>query len=110
MKFRKKKTGVKTMTQEDIDKGLEELFKGQKKAERSKSSVDFVERRESIKRAGSPRLSFEPDPEPEPEEEEEPFWSGQEWEKWAYSMYKNYPETRKFLPSWFLEAIEEATN
>lgn len=100
-----KKQRMRTMTQEDIDRGLEEVFKGQRKPEQRFAEV---EERESIKRAGgSPRLSFEPEPEPEPEDEQ-PYWSGEEWEQWAYSMYKNYPETRKFLPDWFLEALSEA--
>jgi len=99
-----KQPQIRNMTQEDIDRGLEEMFKGQKK-------VETVERRENIKRAGAPRLTFEPEPEPEPEpEEDEAYWNGGEWEQWAYEMYKNYPDSRKFLPDWFLQALKEAMN
>ena len=96
---------MKTMTQEDIDKGLEELFKGQKKPEEK----TVAQQRENLPRAGAPKLSFEPEPEPEPEEEET-YWTGEDWEKWAYSMYKNYPDSRNFLPEWFLKAIQDALN
>ena len=91
-------SNFKPMTQEDIDRGLEEMFKGQRRPD---------EITPQKKPTNTPRLSFEPEPEPEPEEES-PYWDGKEWEQWAYSMYKNYPETRKFLPNWFIEAIQEA--
>lgn len=44
----------------------------------------------------------------EPEEEEdEPFWDGSQWEDWALTMYDNYPDTRQFLPEWFVKAVQE---
>lgn len=45
-------------------------------------------------------------PEPEPEEEE-PYWSGEEWEAWAYQMAVNYPDVQQFLPEWFMQALQE---
>jgi len=52
-------------------------------------------------------LSFEiPTPEPEPVQEQ-PYWSGEEWEKWAFSIYQHYQQYRKFLPEWFIDAVEE---
>ena len=40
------------------------------------------------------------------QQEEEPYWSAEEWEDWCVDIYKNYPEMRKYLPAWFIEAIE----
>lgn len=45
-------------------------------------------------------------PEPEPEDEE-PYWSGEEWEAWAYQMAVSYPDVQQFLPEWFMQALQE---
>ena len=52
----------------------------------------------------------EPKPEEKPkveEEKKEPFWDGVGWEEWAYQIYDNYPEMRKYLPEWFITAMEQ---
>lgn len=41
------------------------------------------------------------------EEEEEPYWTAEQWEDWAISMYENVEESRQFLPDWVVKAIEE---
>lgn len=45
--------------------------------------------------------------EPKEEKEDEPYWSAEQWEEWAYNLYKNYAETHEYLPDWFLEAMED---
>jgi len=42
-----------------------------------------------------------------PKSEPQPYWSAEQWEEWAYQLYKNYPDTHEYLPDWFLEAMEE---
>jgi len=49
----------------------------------------------------------QPKQEQQKEEEVQPYWSPQDWEKWALDLYNNYPETKQFLPSWFIKAVEE---
>jgi hypothetical protein len=52
----------------------------------------------------------QPKPEEQPKQEtekKEPFWDGVGWEEWAYQIYDNYPEMRKYLPEWFIEAMEQ---
>lgn len=39
--------------------------------------------------------------------DEEPYWSAEEWEAWALEMFDNYPDYRKVLPEWFVEAASE---
>jgi len=90
----------KVMTEKDMDEGLRELFQKQK----SKQSTYPHQRPERRQ----PSLYKQPEPEPEPEEEDEyAYWSPEEWEEWALALYKTYPDIRKYLPEWFLEAVEE---
>lgn len=52
----------------------------------------------------------QPQQKPEPPEEpkgEQPYWTSQEWEQYFLDVYEQYPEVRKYLPDWFVEAIEE---
>ena len=37
---------------------------------------------------------------------EEPYWRAEEGEEWAVGMYYDIPSSRKYLPSWILEAIK----
>jgi len=106
MKFGKKKSNtqpkVPMYTQKDIDDGLERAFSGARKS-RQQNYQPFVQKQQKRKS----KLSFEiPTPEPEPVQEQ-PYWSGEEWEKWAFSIYQHYQQYRKFLPEWFIDAVEE---
>ena len=100
MKFGNKKIGIRTMTQEDIDRGLKEMFSGQKPVE----STEYEPPKKDIKK---PQLSFKPEPLVQ-QEEPQAFWSGEEWEQWAYAMYNQFPDMRRYLPEWFLKALQEA--
>ena len=53
-----------------------------------------------------------PQPQQPPEEPkgEQPYWTSQEWEQYFLDVYEQYPEVRKYLPDWFVEAIEEEKN
>lgn len=39
--------------------------------------------------------------------EQSPYWSALNWERWAYQLYHDIPESQKYLPKWFLQAVEE---
>ncbi len=52
-------------------------------------------------------MQQQPTQQPTQQQEEEPYWSGGEWEDWCVEIYKDYPEMRKYLPAWFIEAVEE---
>lgn len=52
------------------------------------------------------KFSFSPQQQKE-EPEEQPYWSAQDWESWALELYENYPDTHKFLPEWFIEAVSD---
>ena len=62
-----------------------------------------------------PQQSLQPQPmyqppkfgQDEPVDEDEPFWDGAQWEEWALMMYDNYPDTHKYLPDWFVKAVQE---
>lgn len=43
----------------------------------------------------------------EPKAEEENYWSANEWEEWAYQIYEEYPDMRKYLPEWFNNEMKE---
>jgi hypothetical protein len=92
----------KYVTKQDINSGLQKMFTEQKGEQQERRTQPFSFKQEPKK----PKLSFEPEPEPEVEEEEKPYWSATEWEQWAYQIYKKYPQTKEFLPDWFLEAVE----
>lgn len=99
--FRGGSYSPKYVTKQDINSGLQKMFQDQKKGQQDRKNQPFSFKQEPRK----PKLSFEPEPEPEPEEEQ-PYWSATEWEQWAYQMYTKYPQTREFLPDWFLDAVE----
>lgn len=104
-----KPMSVKPVTQEDIDAGLKKMFKDANRQKDQKISLGdkpFGQKPFGPQQKQQPKLTFEPTP-PEPEpKEDEPYWSAEEWERWAYDMYSKYPDTRQFLPSWFIEAVE----
>ena len=118
------KPPTRPQTQADIDAGLKKAFSGAKQQRQENvsfgqsfdkkpfgqnpfSSKPFAPpQQQQRQRQQQPKLSFDvPQPEPEPEEDE-PYWSGEYWEKWAYDMYTKYPDTKQFLPQWFVEAVE----
>lgn len=117
------KPPTRPTTQADIDAGLKEAFSGAKQQRQENVSFGQPSNKQSFKPFGQkpfgdnpfgskqqhqqqPKLTFQPPaPEPEPEEDE-PYWSGEDWEKWAYDMYTKYPDTKQFLPQWFIEAVE----
>jgi len=43
------------------------------------------------------------------EEHEEEVWSNDDWENWAFQIYQEYPEMKKYLPDWFIEEVEKET-
>ena len=43
------------------------------------------------------------------EEHEEEDWSNDDWENWAFQIYQEYPEMKKYLPDWFIEEVEKET-
>ena len=47
----------------------------------------------------------QPVQQPQPQEEA-PYWSAEQWEDWAISMYENVEESRQFLPEWVIKAME----
>jgi len=96
---------TKPTTEEDINAGLRRAFSDANK--QRQENVSFGKKPQFNRPLEKkPKLTFEiPEPEPEPEEEE-PYWSAEQWERWAYDMYVQYPDTRKFLPKWFIEAVE----
>ena len=47
----------------------------------------------------------QPVQQPQPQEEA-PYWSAEQWEDWAISMYENVEESRQFLPDWVIKAME----
>jgi len=113
----------KTMTQDDMEEGLRELFASQRQSntpqkrpqqQRPKPLSQPIRRTEDYPspRRGKPQQSMYRQPEPPVEEyeeeyEEDPYWSGEEWEEWAIALYETYPKLRNYLPEWFLEAVEE---
>jgi len=40
-------------------------------------------------------------------EEEDLSWSIDDWENWAFQIYQEYPEMKKYLPDWFIEEVEK---
>lgn len=44
----------------------------------------------------------------EPKAEEENYWSADKWEEWAYQIYEEYPDMRKYLPEWFNKEMKES--
>jgi len=109
------KPPTRPQTQADIDAGLKRAFSGARRQRQENVSFGQSFDKKPFgqnpfgsqqQRQQQPKLSFEvPQPEPEPEEDE-PYWSGEDWEKWAYDMYTKYPDTKQFLPQWFVEAVE----
>ena len=42
---------------------------------------------------------------PKEEVEEKHYWTAQQWEDWAVSVYNEYEDA--ILPEWFLQAMEQ---
>jgi len=93
------------VTQEKMQENLRVAFKSSKQPSQRQFSWRPKEQKP---------ISFKPtnvykQPEPipqQPSQEEEPYWTAEEWEDWCIEIYKNYPEMRKYLPAWFIEAVE----
>jgi len=58
-------------------------------------------------RPTEPKEESKPIEQPKEEVEKKPYWDGVGWEEWAFQIYDNYPEMRKYLPEWFIEALEK---
>ena len=93
----------KVMNQSDIDRGLSKMFEDMNRPKKSQTQQQTLFQQQPHKPVRKPQLSI-PIPEPEPEPEEKPYWSAQEWEKWALDMYQQ--GAKQILPQWFIEAIE----
>jgi hypothetical protein len=131
-KFKPTTYRPQVQSQKDIDEGLKKAFASVRQGRTQQKPLfkpqSFSQQRKPISKAGAPQkpISWQPqqagwkpfqqkpltreEPESEQEEqveEEAPYWSGEDWETWAYDLYVNYPEFREILPEWFIEAIEE---
>lgn len=96
----------KITSQSDIDRGLSKMFEDMNRPRKERTQQQPLFQQPQQKQIRKPQLSI-PIPEPEPEpEEDEPYWSAQEWEKWALDMYQQ--GAKQLLPQWFVEAIEGA--
>ena len=113
----------KVMTQEDIDNSLKKALKGSKKTTinpGTKGKMGYrpptMKPREEHSQIRGQQPQRQPIWEPnratplmQPSQQEpEPYWSAQEWEQWAFDLLTQYPETKKFLPSWFIEAVNNS--
>ena len=96
----------KIMSQSTIDDGLKKAFGSMKGKEQGSISMQPVKPLNISGQQRKPEKSMF-NPQPKEPEEDEPYWSVEQWEEWAYNLYKNYAETHDFLPDWFLEAMEE---
>jgi len=108
---RKRLGGMKTVSQKDIDDSLKELFSKSKQPSKTfgQPIKTFKPEGRTIPKIGQPITPIRPvKEEPEPKEEE-PYWDALEWEEWAVGIYKSYPEMRKYLPTWIIDAIESET-
>lgn len=113
----------KIMTQEDLQKGFSQSMQGMKhqpgvgpqpKIDVKPISQQMIPQRQE--QYGNPRFGKQQVPNywqqpqqqqpPQKQEIDEPYWSAEEWESWAFQLYHHYPDTRRFLPEWFIEAIE----
>jgi len=113
---RRKKIGFgatykpKVATQEDINESMRELFSKNRNREPGFSMKQRQPEQYQQPQMHKP-MTFDafrkPEPPQEPQPTEEPYWSGVEWEEWAYQLYTTYPDTRQFLPQWFIQAVEE---
>ena len=127
--FNPKKFGTyspKPVTKEDINSGLKKMFTDTGKQQNKGFKFGGEQKNKGFTFGGEqknknfsfggpqkfdkqPQLSFKPEIKHEPEpEEDEPYWSGEEWEQWAYQIFTKYPDTQQFLPEWFVKAINES--
>lgn len=126
----KKRTRVykpEMLKQDKIDGGLKKAFSGLKDKKQSENKTP-----KSNKQDGDKPFSWNPQPmnipqgkgnqgtkinipnywspnkkQEQDDEEEQPYWSAEEWEAWALELFDNYPDYRKVLPEWFVEAASE---
>lgn len=110
----------KIMTQEDMKHGLSnatEKIRQQRMI--PQQPVNIGQQREPQQygnpRFGKPQIpNYWGAPQQQPQqqqpqqqqEDNEPYWTAEEWESWAYQLYHQYPDTQKFLPDWFIEAVQ----
>ena len=122
---------IKITTQSDMDEGWRKLAQDMKKHQGYNLAGKTPKIGEySSPRAGKPQKSDEykmnfPDtwgvkkqqplmagsqtikPLEDRRKEEESCWSNDDWENWAFQIYKEYPEMKKYLPDWFIKEIEK---
>jgi len=82
----------------EMDEGLKKAFGSIKKGDQQIKPINISGQQKKVQLS-----TYKPKEKKEPE----PYWSSEQWEDWAYQLYKNYPDTHEYLPDWFLEAMEE---
>jgi hypothetical protein len=85
-----------TFGKKEMDEGLQKALSSERKTEIRPINISGQQRKTEISTFESKK-----------KEEPEPYWTAEQWEEWAYQLYKNYPDTHEYLPDWFLEAMEE---
>jgi len=91
----------KMFGKQDMDDGLKKAL-GEKQ-ELKPLNISGQQRKAEVKQVKFDIGSKKEEKKAEPEA----YWTTQQWEEWAYQLYKNYPDTHEYLPDWFLEAMEE---
>jgi len=109
----------KIMTQSDMKHGLSnatEKIRQQRMIPQQPVNIGQRQEPQEPQQYGSPRFgkpqipnywgASQQQPPQQQYDDSEPYWTAEEWESWAYQLYHQYPETQKFLPEWFLEAVQ----
>lgn len=105
----------RVMTQKDIDESLRAAFKGKQSQQQGfslkpkplRQQEQYQQPRGQKPQGWTPYRAQQQQQTAKPQpQQEEPYWNGQEWETWALQLYKSFPDSRQFLPDWFIEAVE----
>ena len=106
----------KLMTQEDMKQGLSgatERIRQQRMTTPQKIDVRQSQQygnprfgQPQIPNYWAPQQQTQQPPQQQ-NDDNEPYWTAEEWESWAYQLYHQYPDTQKFLPEWFIQAVNQ---